>query len=127
MVSGLFSIAMGILFAVNQEMSDSLFTLFRVSHLSGSLFIIAGLLSNLLFKYPRLLPVSLVVNCGCIVVAIAAVCLINIDLAFWHQENEQYLKMEVMELIVLGIEISLSSVLCFMFIKERRSKSHQSL
>lgn len=93
MVSGILSVGVGILFAVTQDMKGSLFTLFRVSHLTGALvrlliqkhtvskcymdlekfadvfnrlcvcaslqFFIAGVVSNLLFKYPTLLPVSL--------------------------------------------------------------------
>ncbi|XP_039974613.1 uncharacterized protein si:ch211-269k10.4 isoform X2 [Xiphias gladius] len=120
MVSGFLTVGVGILFAVTQEMTQSLFTLFRVSHLTGALFIIAGVVSNLLFKYPGLLPLSFRVNCGCIIVAVAAICLISVDLAHWIPEHEKYLKMEVLALCVLGLEVSLSGVLCFLFFKERR-------
>ncbi|XP_033496914.1 uncharacterized protein LOC117266076 [Epinephelus lanceolatus] len=123
MVSGLFSFAVGILFAVTQEMTQSLFTLFRVSLLSGALYIIAGCVSNLLFRYPELLPISFGVNCGCIVVAVVSSCLISVDLADWSLKNDQHLRMEVLELCVLGLEIFLSAVLCFWFAKERRAKS----
>ncbi|KAL7392737.1 hypothetical protein ABVT39_000939 [Epinephelus coioides] len=123
MVSGLFSFAVGILFAVTQEMTQSLFTLFRVSLLSGALYIIAGCVSNLLFRYPELLPISFGVNCGCIVVAVVSSCLISVDLVDWSPENDQHLRMEVLELCVLGLEIFLSAVLCFWFAKERRAKS----
>lgn len=123
MVSGLLSVGVGITFAVTQEMTQSLFTLFRLSPLTGSLFLIAGLVSNLLFRYPKLLPVCLMVNCGCIVVAAVAVCLISIDLAHWNPENEHHLRIEMMELCVLGLEILLSVILCFWFCKERRSHS----
>lgn len=37
MVSGLLSIGVGIVFAATQEIHESLFSLFRVSQLSGSL------------------------------------------------------------------------------------------
>lgn len=123
MVSGLFSFAVGILFAVTQEMTRSLFTLFRVSLLTGALYIIAGFVSNLLFRYPELLPVSLGVNCGCIIVAVVSACLISVDLAHWHPTDDQHLRMEVLELCVLGLEIFLSAILCFWFAKERRAKS----
>ncbi|XP_035862155.1 uncharacterized protein si:ch211-269k10.4 [Sander lucioperca] len=124
-VSGLLSVGVGILFAATQEMKQSLFTLFRVSHLTGALFIIAGVVSNLLFKYPVLLPVSLVVNCGCIIVAVVSACLISVDLAHWSEnnENDQHLRMEVLELLVLGLEVFLSMILCFWFAKEKRAKS----
>ncbi|XP_044063350.1 uncharacterized protein si:ch211-269k10.4 [Siniperca chuatsi] len=123
MVSGLFSVGVGVIFAVTQKMEDSLFTLFRVSQLTGALFIIAGVVSNLLFKYPVLLTVSFMVNLGCIIVAVVAACLISVDLAHWHQENEQHLRMEVLELCVLLLEVFLSAILCFWFCKEKRAKS----
>ncbi|XP_034410134.1 uncharacterized protein si:ch211-269k10.4 [Cyclopterus lumpus] len=122
-VSGLFSVGVGILFAVTQEMQQSFLTLFRLSHLTGALFIIAGVVSNLLFKYPVLLPVSLVVNSGCIVIAAFSACLISVDLAHWSSENEQHLRMEVLELCVLGLEVSLSAILCFWFSKVKHTRS----
>ncbi|XP_076593997.1 uncharacterized protein LOC143325020 [Chaetodon auriga] len=118
-VSGLLSFGLGIVFAVTQEMRQSLFTLFRLSHMTGALFIIAGVVSNLLFKFPGLLAVSLVVNSGCIVVAVGAACLISVDLARWSPENEQHLRMELLELCVLGFKGFLSAVLCFWFSKEK--------
>ncbi|KAK2844486.1 hypothetical protein Q5P01_011145 [Channa striata] len=123
MVSGILSVGVGIIFAVSQGMDDSLFTMFRVSHLTGALFIVAGFVSNLLFKYPELLPVSFGINCGCMVVAAVAACLIGVDLAHWNTENDHYLRMEVLELCVLGLEVFLSAVLCFWFSKEKRTKS----
>ncbi|KAM6936495.1 uncharacterized protein PEZ65_006589 isoform 1-T2 [Lycodopsis pacificus] len=126
MVSGVLSVGVGILFAVTQEMQQSLFTLFRLSHLTGALFFIAGVVSNLLFKYPELLPVSLMVNCGCIIVAVVSACLISVDLAYWSPENDQHLRIEVLELCVLGLEVFLSAILCFWFSKEKRTKSPRS-
>ncbi|XP_039475671.1 uncharacterized protein si:ch211-269k10.4 isoform X1 [Oreochromis aureus] len=124
MVSGLLSIGVGIVFAATQEIHESLFSLFRVSQLSGSLFIIAGIVSNLLFKYPALLSVCLTVNGGCIIVAVLAVLLISVDLARWDPQNEDHLRqMEILELCVLGLEVSLSAVLCFWFSKEKRAKN----
>ncbi|XP_071324773.1 uncharacterized protein [Trachinotus anak] len=123
MVSGFLSVGVGILFAITQEMTQSLFTLFRVSHLTGALFFIAGIVSSLLLKYPALLPLSYGVNCGCIAVAGVAACLISVDLAHWNPENESHLRMEVMALCVLGLEVFLSAILCFWFSKEKRTKS----
>ncbi|XP_036929999.1 uncharacterized protein si:ch211-269k10.4 [Acanthopagrus latus] len=123
MVSGILSVGLGIIFAATQTMGDSLFTLFRVSQLTGTLFIIAGFTSNLLFKYPRLLPVSLAINCGCIIVAVLAACLISVDLALWIPQHHQEWKMELMELCVLGLEVILSAILCVWFAKEKRAKS----
>ncbi|KAM9310254.1 uncharacterized protein KZ484_026173 isoform 2-T2 [Pholidichthys leucotaenia] len=122
-VSGLLSVGIGILFAATQEMMDSLFTLCRVSHLTGMLFIIAGLVSNVLFKYPALLSVCLAVNGGCIIVAVLAACLISVDLARWNPDHNQHLIMEVLELCVLMLEGFVSAILCFWFAKEKRAKS----
>ncbi|XP_068999042.1 uncharacterized protein [Embiotoca jacksoni] len=122
-VSGLFSVGVGILFSVTQKMENSFFTLFRVSQMTGTPLIIAGLLSNLLFKYPALLPVSFAVNCGFIIVAVAGACLISVDLADWNEVNDQHLRMEVMELCLLGFEVFLSVILCFWFVKEKHQKS----
>ncbi|XP_060906478.1 uncharacterized protein si:ch211-269k10.4 [Labrus mixtus] len=123
MVSGFLSLGVGFIFATTQTMDQSLFTLFRVSHLTGIIFLFAGLITNLMFKYPELVHVSLRVNCGCIIVAFIAACLISVDLAQWNSKNEQHLRMEVLELCVLGLEVFLSAVLCFWFLKEKRSKS----
>ncbi|CAK6960560.1 uncharacterized protein si:ch211-269k10.4 [Scomber scombrus] len=123
MVSGFLSVGVGIVFAATQEMGKSLFTLFRLSHLTGVLFIVAGVVSNLLFKYPRLLHVSLQVNCGCIIVAVVAACMITVDLVQWKTSNDLHLRIEVMELCVLGLEVFLSAILCVWFFKEKRAKS----
>ncbi|XP_044214379.1 uncharacterized protein si:ch211-269k10.4 isoform X3 [Thunnus albacares] len=123
MMSGVFSVGVGILFAATQGMDQSLFTLFRVSHLTGILFIVAGVVSNLLFKYPGLLHLSLNINCGCIIVAAIAAYMITVDLADWNPDNEHHLKMEVMELCMLLLEVVLSAILCFWFSKEKHAES----
>lgn len=121
-VSGLLSVGIGIIFAVSQSIGASLFSLFRVSQLTGMLFIIAGIVSNMLFKYPELLSVSLMVNCGCLCVAFLTTPLIIVDLVKWDP-YDAYLKMEMLELCILLLETSLSAVLCFWFIKEKRKLS----
>ncbi|CAJ1062107.1 uncharacterized protein si:ch211-269k10.4 [Xyrichtys novacula] len=123
MMSGLVSVGLGFVFALTQEMGDSLITMFRISYLTGIMFVVAGIISNLLFKYPELLPVSLRVNCGCIIVAVVSACLICVDLANWNRQQEQHLRMEVLELCVLGLEAFLSAILCYWFFKEKRTKS----
>lgn len=122
-MSGLFSVGIGIIFAATQEIGKSLFTLFRVSHLTGTLFIAAGVVTNLLFKYPMLLPVSLMINFGCFIVAVVAAFLIVIDLARFIPESDEHWKMELLELCVLMLEVLLSAVLCILFYKEKRAKS----
>ncbi|CAN9514291.1 unnamed protein product [Ophioblennius macclurei] len=121
-VSGILSVGVGILFALTSEMGKSLFTLFRVSQMTGVLFIGSGLVSNLLFKYPVLLNVSLVANCSSMVVAAIGACLICVDLSH-PQEHKELFKMEVLGLCVLGFEVFLSAILCFWFSKEKHAKS----
>ncbi|XP_062394020.1 uncharacterized protein si:ch211-269k10.4 isoform X1 [Sardina pilchardus] len=58
-VSGVLSFGLGLVFASTVEFSSSLIILFRIPFLNGAMFFIAGLLSNLLHREPRLLPVSL--------------------------------------------------------------------
>lgn len=41
-----------------------------------------------------MLQVSLVINCGCIIVAVLAACLISVDLAHWTQERHQEWKVK---------------------------------
>lgn len=121
-VSGLLSVGIGIIFAVYQSIGASLFSLFRLSQLTGMLFIIAGIVSNMLFKYPELLSVSLMVNCACLIVAFLATPMIIVDLVKWNPYNA-YLRMEMFELCILLLESSLSVVLCVWFIKEKRKHS----
>ncbi|KAM3615124.1 uncharacterized protein V6R79_023745 [Siganus canaliculatus] len=104
MVSGLLSFGVGLIFASTQQINDSLLTMFRASHLTGLL-------------------VSLMVNCGCIIVAVVAVCLISVDLALQNTKHDEHYKMEVLELCVLGLEVVLSAILCFWFSKEKHFKS----
>lgn len=118
-VSGLLSVGVGLIFAVTQDMSQSLFSLFRVSQLTGALFIVSGLVSNALFRHPELLPVSFAINCGCICVSAVAAPLIIVDLRQWEPDNE-FLKMELFELCILGLESCLSVILCFWFFKEKQ-------
>nr|XP_054591716.1 uncharacterized protein si:ch211-269k10.4 isoform X2 [Nothobranchius furzeri] len=117
------SVGVGLLFAVTQDMQQSFLTLFRVSHLTGALYICAGLVTNLLFKYPSLLAVSFVLNCGCIIVGVIGAILISADVALWKTDNEPFMRMEVLQLCVLGLEVFLSAVLCFWFVKEKPPKS----
>ncbi|XP_037836084.1 B-lymphocyte antigen CD20 isoform X2 [Kryptolebias marmoratus] len=122
-MSGIFSVGVGILFAVTQNINVSLCTMFRVSYFTGGLYIIAGLVSNLLFKNPKLLMVSFTMNCACIIVAIIGAILISVDLARFTSGDRVFYKMEVLQLCVLALEAFLSAVLCFWFFKEKPAKS----
>ncbi|KAJ0066002.1 hypothetical protein NL108_001221 [Boleophthalmus pectinirostris] len=118
-ISGLLSVGIGILFMVTQDIGYSLFSLFRVSQMTGILFIIAGLISNMLFKYAELLLISLTVNCGCLLVSVVAASLIIADLTAWKPDDE-YLRMELLGLCILALESCLSAILCVWFVKEKR-------
>ncbi|KAM8871245.1 uncharacterized protein AB9W97_017656 isoform 1-T3 [Spinachia spinachia] len=120
-MSGLLGVGVGVLFAVTQEMPESLLALFRLSLLTGTIFIFTGLVSNLLSKYPGLLPASLALNCGCIIVAVVSACLISVDLAHWSPENDLHWRVEVLELCVLVLAVFLSAMLCFWISKEKRT------
>ncbi|XP_051922239.1 uncharacterized protein si:ch211-269k10.4 [Hippocampus zosterae] len=110
-VSGLLSVGIGLTMAVSLMINESLVTLFRVAHMTGMLFIIAGVVSSVTIRYPFLITVSLVINKACIVFGIVAVGLITTDLIQWtHQGN--YLMMVLMELCILGFQLLLSVILC---------------
>ncbi|XP_061530913.1 uncharacterized protein si:ch211-269k10.4 [Phycodurus eques] len=121
-VSGLLSIGIGLTFAVSMVMNQFLVTLFRVSHVTGTLFIIAGVVSSMLLRYPVLLTVSVTINRACIIVALVAVALISTDLMQWDQNYEQYLKMEVLELLMLGLQLLLTIILCLWISKEKHAQ-----
>ncbi|CAL1611271.1 unnamed protein product [Knipowitschia caucasica] len=122
-VSGLLSVGVGIMVAVTQDIDSSLLSLFRVPYTTGALFFMAGLVSSMLFKGPELIPISLAMNCGCLLVAFVTAPLIIVDLSRWDQNSEEYSKMEVFELCILVLESILSIVLCVWFIKEKRTFS----
>ncbi|XP_034144547.1 uncharacterized protein si:ch211-269k10.4 [Esox lucius] len=119
MVSGLLSVGLGFLFATTHEPTHSLLTLLRVAPVTGILFFIAGLLSNLLFKYPGLLPVCLLVNIGSMVGAFIGGVLIVVDLAFWNPAVEAHLKLEILVLCVLLEEVAASAILSFWIHKKK--------
>ncbi|XP_062322779.1 B-lymphocyte antigen CD20 [Osmerus eperlanus] len=110
LINGLMSFGVGVLFAVTQGVTHTLLALFRVPLLTGSLFFISGLLSNLLFKFPRLLPVCMFANTGSITVAAVGCVLICIDF-FVSAFQVEYRKMEVLMLCVLVMEMIISTVL----------------
>ncbi|XP_061632808.1 uncharacterized protein si:ch211-269k10.4 [Phyllopteryx taeniolatus] len=121
-VSGLLSVGIGLTFAVSLVMNQFLVTLFRVSHVTGTLFIIAGVVSSMLLRYPVLLTVSLTINRACIFVGLVAVGLISTDLMQWDQKYEQYFKMEVLELLMLGLQLLLTVILCLWISKEKHAQ-----
>ncbi|XP_036071719.1 uncharacterized protein si:ch211-269k10.4 [Oryzias melastigma] len=121
--TGLFSIAVGILSAVTKEITYSYMTMFRLSYLTGVLFLFVGVTSNMLHKFPALRSMVIMANLGSIAVAIIAVCLISVDLAYGRFYYDLYMRMELLELLVLCFEVFLSAALCYCFSKQKRAKS----
>ncbi|XP_057689824.1 uncharacterized protein si:ch211-269k10.4 [Corythoichthys intestinalis] len=115
-VGGLLSVGIGLTFAVNLAMDQLLVMLFRVSHFTGILFIVAGVVSFMLVRYPGLLPVSLVINRGCIVIGLVAVSLTVVDFSQGKYKDDQNFKIHVLELCMLGLQliltVTLSVILC---------------
>ncbi|XP_077432344.1 uncharacterized protein LOC144058028 [Vanacampus margaritifer] len=112
-VSGLPSVGIGLTRAVSLTMNESLVTLFRVSHLTGMLFIIAGIVSSMLIRYPVLITVSLGINRACIVLALVAMGLITTDLTQWAPEQKHFpFTLGLVEVGILGLQLLLSVILC---------------
>uniref|UniRef100_A0A3B1K9B0 Si:ch211-269k10.4 n=1 Tax=Astyanax mexicanus TaxID=7994 RepID=A0A3B1K9B0_ASTMX len=78
--SGILSFGLGVVFAVAFGMEELLLTLFRVPILTGIMFLVAGFLSNLLYKHPGLLQICFHSNILCLVVAAVGVVLLCVDL-----------------------------------------------
>ncbi|XP_077384174.1 uncharacterized protein LOC144022881 [Festucalex cinctus] len=110
-VSGLPSVGIGLTRAISQTINHSLVTLFRVSHLTGMIFIFAGVVASMLIRYPVLITVCLAINRACIVLAIVAMGLITADLTQRARE-QKYLALELVELGMLAIQLLLSVILC---------------
>ncbi|CAL8238935.1 unnamed protein product [Gadus morhua 'NCC'] len=125
MVDGLFSVAVEIALAITLEMTKSLYVLLRISFLTGPFFFGAGLLTNLLCKNPRLLPVCYFLNLAGVVMATLEVVIISVDFTRGSELN-QHLKLELMEMCVMGLNLFLSLVLC-VCIRSERNRHKQFL
>ncbi|CAL8247112.1 unnamed protein product [Lota lota] len=127
MVNGLISVAMEIVLAITVEMTESLYVLLRISFLTGPFFFGAGLLTNLLCKNPRLLPVCYFLNLAGVVMATLEVVIISVDLTSWGQvQQNKHLMLELMEICVMGLNLFLSLVLC-VCIRSERNRHEQFL
>ncbi|XP_041963024.1 uncharacterized protein si:ch211-269k10.4 [Alosa sapidissima] len=116
-VSGVLSFGLGLVFATTAEFNSFLIILFRIPFLNGALFFIAGLLSNLLHREPRLLPVCFRANLACMVCAIVGTVIMCVDLAL--MENTTHKKTEVLVLCVTLVQMILSALLTFWIHKEQ--------
>nr|XP_049585545.1 uncharacterized protein si:ch211-269k10.4 isoform X2 [Syngnathus scovelli] len=102
-VSGVPSVGIGFTLAIGLSINESLATLFRVSHMTGMLFIFAGIVSCMLERYPVLLNVSLIINSVCVIFALPGLGLIIADLIQWKYRKLD--SMMAMELCILGLQL----------------------
>ncbi|KAK7146775.1 hypothetical protein R3I94_009571 [Phoxinus phoxinus] len=116
--SGILSLGIGVVFAASFAINNNLLTLFRVPIMTGIMFVVAGVLSNLLYKSPGLLQTCFIANISCLVVSGVGVILLAVDL---HpgQDQIQY-KMEVLVLCVTLMDMLIAAVLIYWFYRENR-------
>ncbi|KAL2083844.1 hypothetical protein ACEWY4_019362 [Coilia grayii] len=120
-VSGIMSIGLGVVFATTAEFNSFLLIVFRVPFFNGALLCIAGLLSNLLYKEPRLLPVCFRANLACLASAVVGAAIMCVDLAMVTQPHtHSHKKTEVLVLVVTVVQMILSGLLIFWIHKEQQ-------
>ncbi|XP_061144902.1 uncharacterized protein si:ch211-269k10.4 [Syngnathus typhle] len=120
-VSGVPSVGIGLTLAVGLSINESLATLFRVSHMTGMLFIFAGIVSCMLERYPVLLSVSLIINSVCVIFALPGLGLIIADLTQWNHRKLDL--MMAVELCILGLQLLVSIILCVWISKVKSGKN----
>ncbi|KAK9961492.1 hypothetical protein ABG768_009277 [Culter alburnus] len=116
--SGILSFGIGVVFAASFGINNSLLTLFRVPIITGIMFVVAGILSNLLYKSPGLLQTCFIANIVCLVVSGIGVILLAVDLNPVGNQIEH--KMEVLVLCVTLMDMLIAAVLIFWFYREKR-------
>nr|XP_009291006.1 uncharacterized protein si:ch211-269k10.4 isoform X1 [Danio rerio] len=142
--SGILSLGIGVVFAASWDIGFNLLTLFRIPIVTGVMFVVAGILSNLLYKHPELLHVSVciytcvfpiniqhpekyssffpqtcfIANILCLCVSAIGAILLIVDLQPGGNQIQQ--KMEVLILCVTLMDIIIAGVLIFWFYREKR-------
>ncbi|KAJ8415832.1 hypothetical protein AAFF_G00403890 [Aldrovandia affinis] len=122
-VSGITSFGLGVVLATRTS-PLTLTVLFRVPIFTGLLFIILGMLSAVLHKYSRLLPICFAVNIGCLCVGGVGIVLLIIDLGLENiivQHTEKAVQVKALILCVTVLEMSVAAVLLFYLRKELHS------
>ncbi|XP_072548596.1 uncharacterized protein [Salminus brasiliensis] len=117
--SGILSFGLGLVFAVAFGIDKMLLTLFRVPLLTGIMFLVAGFLSNLLYKHPGLLQTCFYSNILCLVVAAVGAVLLCVDLS--KDQDVLRLKVEVVVLCVTVLDMIVSAVLIVFIYLEKRN------
>ncbi|KAG7469725.1 hypothetical protein MATL_G00131940 [Megalops atlanticus] len=119
MVSGITIFGLGVVLATTSPLT--LATILRVPLLTGLLFFISGVLSALLHKFPRLLPICVAVNIGCLCVAGVGVVLLTIDLSSGNPNVNHQVKVKALVMCVTVLEVCITAVLLFWMHRELRS------
>ncbi|KAL7840362.1 hypothetical protein AOLI_G00256850 [Acnodon oligacanthus] len=124
--SGILSLGLGVVFAVAFGIDKFLLTLFRVPLLTGTMFLVAGFLSNLLYKHPGLLQVCFYSNILCLAVATVGAVLLCVDLAE-PQPDKLHFQVEIVVLCVTLLDMVVSAVLiAFMHAEKCNLKKNSS-
>ncbi|XP_042564947.1 uncharacterized protein si:ch211-269k10.4 [Clupea harengus] len=118
-VSGVLSFGLGLVFASTAEFSSFLLIVLRVPFLNGALFFIAGLLSNLLHREPRLLPVCFRANLACVASAAVGVVIMCVDLAL-VTDKDAHKKTEILVMCVTLVQMILSGLLTIWIHREQK-------
>ncbi|XP_035290739.1 uncharacterized protein si:ch211-269k10.4 isoform X2 [Anguilla anguilla] len=84
-------------------------------------YIICGLLSALLNRFTRLLPICFVVNIGCLSVAGVGIVLLAIDLSLLTDSERAVRPTKVLILCVIALMACISALLVFWLHREMRS------
>ncbi|NP_001373326.1 uncharacterized protein LOC100150242 [Danio rerio] len=116
--SGILSLGIGVVFAASWDIGFNLLTLFRIPIVTGVMFVVAGILSNLLYKHPELLHTCFIANILCLCVSAIGAILLIVDLQPGGNQIQQ--KMEVLILCVTLMDIIIAGVLIFWFYREKR-------
>ncbi|XP_035290713.1 uncharacterized protein si:ch211-269k10.4 isoform X1 [Anguilla anguilla] len=119
LVAGITSFGLGVTLAATSPLT--LAVLLRVPILTGLLYIICGLLSALLNRFTRLLPICFVVNIGCLSVAGVGIVLLAIDLSLLTDSERAVRPTKVLILCVIALMACISALLVFWLHREMRS------
>ncbi|KAG9337772.1 hypothetical protein JZ751_028271 [Albula glossodonta] len=125
-VSGITSFGLGVVLAAKSTLTLTI--LFRVPILTGLLFFISGMLSSLMHKFSRLLPVCFAVNIGCLCVAGVGILFLIADLSLQSSQVESRMIGHVKALIlcVTVLDVIITGILLFYLRKELLSTRKKS-
>ncbi|XP_047664464.1 uncharacterized protein si:ch211-269k10.4 isoform X2 [Tachysurus fulvidraco] len=117
--SGILSIGLGVVFAASFPIDGLLLTLFRVTIVTGILFVAAGFFSLMLHRNPRLLQICFHSNIFCLVISIIGTVLLCADLISFIRVELSF-QVELLVLFVTLFDMLISIVLIFLIHAEKR-------